>query len=231
MQLEMECRIYCPCRIRPGRLRRHRQQQLPPQPRQPRVNDGSGRLMTVVLVLHMKARELRTPWLPMPESRKPCGVWVGGVWGACGVGGWVCVCVGGGGGAARGSNAGLHPHHHQHTLSELQRPQPRTWNGKWSGPRAGAALICTLPTASASDRAIAASTSRVNTQPCMHSDMAMAAMAAMVAMVAMQRQINAPRCSAKQPGEGFKGGIAAPAQPPPRSHTHAHAPAARGGWH
>ena len=97
MQLEMECRIYCPCRIRPGRLRRHRQQQLPPQPRQPRVNDGSGRLMTVVLVLHMKARELRTPWLPMPESRKPCGVWVGGVWGACGVGGWVCVCVWGGG--------------------------------------------------------------------------------------------------------------------------------------
>jgi hypothetical protein len=39
------------------------------------------------LVLHMKASELVTPWLPMPESRKP-------------------------------------------------------WKGKWSGPRAGAALTC-----------------------------------------------------------------------------------------
>lgn len=34
--------------------------------------EGFSRLMTVVLHLHIKARELDTPWLPMPESRKPC---------------------------------------------------------------------------------------------------------------------------------------------------------------
>lgn len=65
----------------------------------------------MVLVLHISSSELRTPWLPMPLSRKP-------------------------------------------------------WKGKWSGPRAGAELICTVPVSMASEMATAALMSRVNTQPC-----------------------------------------------------------------
>jgi hypothetical protein len=48
------------------------------QIRQPRVNEGAGMLMTVVLVLHIILSELTMPWLPMPDSRKPWnGKWSG----------------------------------------------------------------------------------------------------------------------------------------------------------
>ena len=48
---------------------------------------------------------------------------------------------------------------------------PRTlfrkpWKGKWSGPRPGAEWIWTMPVPMASPRAMAASMSRVKTQPC-----------------------------------------------------------------
>jgi hypothetical protein len=45
---------------------------------QPTVYDSFSRLMTVDLVLTIMASELRMPWLPMPESRKPWkGKWSG----------------------------------------------------------------------------------------------------------------------------------------------------------
>lgn len=64
----------------------------------------------------------------------------------------------------------------QHTIIPHTRNRERphtvhshhvhTWNGKWSGPRAGAALICTVPVSSASEMRMAWLMSRVNTQPC-----------------------------------------------------------------
>mmetsp|Transcript_9453 Transcript_9453/g.40142 ORF Transcript_9453/g.40142 Transcript_9453/m.40142 type:complete len:248 (+) Transcript_9453:211-954(+) len=46
-------------------------------------------------------------------------------------------------------------------------PESRTpWNGKWSGPRAGGPLICTVPVSIKSATRIASSTFFVNTHPC-----------------------------------------------------------------
>mmetsp|Transcript_60498 Transcript_60498/g.126602 ORF Transcript_60498/g.126602 Transcript_60498/m.126602 type:complete len:204 (+) Transcript_60498:285-896(+) len=42
----------------------------------------------------------------------------------------------------------------------------KPWNGKWSGPRAGAPLICTVPACSSSASSMASSRLRVKTDAC-----------------------------------------------------------------
>ena len=69
----------------------------------------------------------------------------------------------------KGTNRGLVlGHHEEAVLDALGAMQSRgsPGNGKWSGPRAGALLTCTVPVSMASLIAMAASMSRVNTHPC-----------------------------------------------------------------
>ena len=113
------------------------------------------------LVLHMKARELVTPWLPMPESRKPCAQHDHS--------GHSMVSMVGRGRERQGHRS-KRPTQHEagvelegkghssaqprpgpaapttpatHTPAQQQQQRYRlAWKGKWSGPRAGAELIC-----------------------------------------------------------------------------------------
>lgn len=111
------------------------------------VYEGDGKLITVLLILVIMLMLFVIPCEPIPLSFKPCR-----------------YSISQGPSQINGKDDILFQFQGNINLWGVEFLF--TWNGKWSGPRAGAELIWTVPVSMASLIKIALLMSFVKTQPC-----------------------------------------------------------------